>query len=249
MPEPAQFQHRFSIGLIRGRGPRWLHAPGGAVYSNTWVKALLDALDANYPVVAALLGPELFKTVAVAYAKSHPASTPILALYGGKFPQVLEAHDLSQGLPYLGDVARLERLWTECFFAPDAPPLDLSDVSELSQGRALALQPRLHPSVRLGRFDTPAVTIWTAHQDGDFDELEPVWRSEKALVVRTHGSVQVREIGEHELGLLAQFQKRRSLGPALETMASKHPAADPTATLSMTISMGALTLAAHAGKD
>lgn len=117
MREAAQFQRRFSLALIRGRGSRSLAAPGFAVYRNTWVKALLDALGANYPVVSALLGPELFKTVAVGYAKSHPTASPVLALYGSEFPQALARHDLASELPYLADVAKLERLWTECFFA------------------------------------------------------------------------------------------------------------------------------------
>lgn len=87
-----------------------------------------------------------------------------------------------------------------------------------------------------------------AHQ-GRFDELQPDWRPERALVVRKEGSVQVRAIGDREFELLSQLRQGRSLGDSLNCAAARHPAADIAKSLSTIISTGALTLAAAAEED
>lgn len=242
MLESAQFQRRFSLALIRGRGSRVLAAPGFAVYRNTWVKALLDALDANYPVVAALLGPDLFKTVAVAYAKAHPANSPILALYGDKFPDALADHELSRELPYLADVARLERLWTECFFASDAAELESSDFGQITPTDLLELSPRLHPATRFARFETPAVTIWQAHgATGDFEEIAPGWIAEHALFTRRGMQVSVTRIDEATHDLLEAIRRGLAIGDALTETADAHRDCDMGGALASILSSAALT--------
>lgn len=242
MLESAQFQRRFSLALIRGRGPRALAAPGFAVYRNTWVKALLDALDANYPVVAALLGPDLFKTVAVSYAKAHPASSPILALYGDEFSDALASHELSRELPYLADVARLERLWTECFFASDAAELDSSDFGQITPTDLLELSPRLHPATRFARFETPAVTIWKEHRATDeFEEIEPEWVAEHALVTRRGHQISVTLIDEGAYALLEAIQRGLAIGEAITETAYAHRDCDIAGALTSIISNAALT--------
>lgn len=241
MLESAQFQRRFGLALIRGRGPRALAAPGFAVYRNTWVKALLDALEANYPVVASLLGPELFKTVAVAYAKAHPASSPVLALYGDKFPDALASHELSRELPYLANVARLERLWTECFFASDAEVLEAADFGAITPTDLLQLSPRLHPATRIARFETPAVTIWQAHRsDGDFEEIEPEWTAEHALVARRGMQISVSLIDEATHGLLEAIRRGLTISDAIAQTADSHPSYDFADALTSILSSAAL---------
>jgi hypothetical protein len=248
MLESAQFQRRFSLALIQGRRPRALAVPAFAVYRNTWVKALLDALDANFPVVAALLGPELFKTVSVSYAKAHPASSPILALYGDEFPDALANHEISRELPYLSDVARLERLWTECFFASDAAEFGSSDCGRITPKELLEAKPRLHPATRFARFATPAVTIWQAHRaTGEFEEIEPDWVAEHALVTRRGMQVSVTLIDEATLALLEAIRRGLTIGDAIAETAVAHRDYDLAGALASILSSAALT--AHRPED
>lgn len=241
MLDSAQFQRRFGLALIRGRGPRALGGPGFAVFRNTWVKALLDALAANYPVVAALLGPELFQTVAVSYAKARPASSPILALYGDNFSDALAGHELSRELPYLADVARLERLWTECFFASDAEVLEASEFGAITPTDLLQLSPRLHPATRIARLETPAVTIWQAHRAaGDFEEIEPEWTAEHALVTRHGVQISVSLIDEATHSLLEAIKRGRTISDAIADAAEEHPGCDLAGVLTSIFSSAAL---------
>lgn len=241
MPEAAAFQSWFARAITADRPPGATPA-SFTVYRNTWLKGLLDALDANYPTVAMILGADLFKAVALQFAREHPARTPILALYGMGFPNFLARHALSRDIPYLRDVAALERLWTECFFAPDAVSLESSDYVALRPAEMLALRPRLHPATRSERFETPAVTIWRAHRaEGEFEEIEPEWNAERALVTRRGMSISVNLIDEATHQLLVEIQRGQSLGLAVAETAEAHPNRDLTDALMTIISSASLT--------
>lgn len=241
MSDGAAFQSWFAQAITAPAEPADL-PPSFAVYRNTWLKGLLDALVANYPTVAMLLGPESFKAVAIEYAREHPPDKPVLALYGAGFPGFLRLHQLGHEVPYLHDIATLDRLWTECFFAPDAPALDSQDYARLRPAELLGLHVRLHPATRMARFETPAVTIWLAHRvEGEFEELEPEWQAERALVARQGMAVTVTLIDDSAFAMLAAIRNGRSLGAAITSAAEAHAGSDLAGALTTIIASGALT--------
>jgi hypothetical protein len=119
--------------------------------------------------------------VAVDFASECPPRTPVLALYGARFAEWLERQAWIADLPYLADVARVERLHVECLMAADADSLTADEVrSRQSAGLKIAL----HPSVRFDWLKTPAMSIWLAHQQAIGADIAPDWRAEGALFVR-----------------------------------------------------------------
>src|SRR5258708_29906192 len=140
MPEARVFQSWFAEAIIAPSSPKAV-PPSFSVSRHTWLKCLLDALEANYPTVAMILGANVFKAVALQFARENPARTPVLALYGTDFPDFLARLPVGADLPYLRDVAVLERLWTESFFAPDAPILEASDYASHGPGELIELRP------------------------------------------------------------------------------------------------------------
>ena len=246
MPDGAEFQRSFAQSVASKRPPRGM-PPAFAVYRNTWLKGLLDALDANFPTVAMILGPEAFKAVAIEFARDHRPDTPVLALYGGDLPDFLAVHHRGREIPYLRDVAALDRLWTESFFAPDAPALRPQDYTSLRPVEMFGLRPKLHPAARIGRFETPAVTIWQAHRaEGEFEEIEPEWRAERALVSRRGAAVTVTLLDEAAYKILIEIRNGLTLGSAIAAAAEAHPGSDLAAGVSTIIASGALT---GAGKE
>lgn len=242
MPEAASFQRWFTQAIVAKRASAEV-PPAFGVYRNTWLKGLLDALDANYPTVAMILGAELFEAVALEFARAHPATTPVLALYGAGFPEFLASQPQISDIPYLRDVAALERLWTECFFAPDAPALEPQDYVGLSPVQLLKLDAHMHPATRFARFATPAVTIWQAHRaEEGFEEIEPQWQPERALVTRHGAGLAVTPIDEGALAILGMVGSGHSLGLALADVAKRHPASDLPGALATIISSGALAV-------
>lgn len=244
MPDAAQFQSAFARTILARRAERGA-PPAFAVYRNTWLQALLDALASNYPTVAMIIGADAFEAVALDFARTHPTRTPVLALYGADFSEFLKAHELGGEIPYLGDVAWLERLWTECFFAADAPVLEEEDYAALKPMQLLKLETRVHPATRTARFETPAVTIWAAHRtEREFEALEPIWKAERALVTRRDGAVTVSLVDEPTLHMLAAMTGGRTLGSALAATCDFYPGADLSKSLAMIVSTGALAIRA-----
>lgn len=234
------FQQWFARAIMAKRAPPDIPATF-AVYRNTWLQGLIDALGANYPTVAMILGANLFEAVALGFARKNPARTPVLALYDSGFPEFLARHPLGRDIPYLRDVAALERLWTECFFAPDAVGLDSSGYACLRPEEMLGVNLCLRPATRFVRFETPAVTIWQAHrQGGGFDEIEPEWTAERALITRDGMQVSVTLIDEATRHLLAAIQRGCTIGDAIAESAEARPNDDLVAALATIISSAAL---------
>lgn len=175
LPDLLQFQRDFTASLDRpATGPM-------AVYRNTVLHGAIEALRANYLVVEQIVGTEMFQGVAVDFATECPPRRPVLALYGARFAEWLEGQPWIGDLDYLPDVARVERLRVESLMAADAEPLTADAVkARIAAGLALAL----HPSVRFDWLQTPAMSLWLAHQQAVESEIALEWRAEGALFVR-----------------------------------------------------------------
>ena len=116
--------------------------------------ALVDALGAAYPAVLGLVGSEFFERMALVYASDRPATERTLNLYGGEFADFIVGFAPARELPYLADVARLERAVLEARHAADASALDPTALTALGAGLSAArLKP--HPATRLVRSEYP----------------------------------------------------------------------------------------------
>jgi hypothetical protein len=202
MPEAVDFQRAFAAMLAD---------PGGVadtalrraltIHRNTATKAARDALFANFPVAAALVGQDAFAACASAYVAVSP-----LCLYGDRFAAFVEGWDAFASAPYLGAVAAVERLVIEALFAADAPPLD---PGALAQGLDPEAALCRHPATRTLATPFPAGSLWLAHQ-GDLgaDELADaldslVWQAEGLLITRPADAVEVRVIDAPTRAFLA----------------------------------------------
>lgn len=187
---------------------RFLHALGDAeshflparqagfdVYRNTTLGAGIDALEANFPSVACLVGRDWFRAAAAAYVEMSPPEDPRLMFYGDLFPAFLDAAEQAADVPYLGDVARLDRLWTESQNAADDILMPSAMWVELTEDGLSSVTVRPHASLRLFRSPHPAVTIWRASREGRAVEGELAWQPEHAVVVRAHMQVTVHDVG------------------------------------------------------
>ena len=95
MTQPLRaFQEAFAQALqIGAMGDSTLAAltsqPGFAVYRNTVMKGCIDALAANYPAVARLVGDEWFRAAAAAFVQALPAATSYAGRLWRDFPVFL----------------------------------------------------------------------------------------------------------------------------------------------------------------
>jgi hypothetical protein len=243
------FQRDFAAALLgeaTSEAGRALAAqPGFAVYRNTVLRGCIDALAANYPTVATLVGAEWFEAAAGRFARAHLPREGSLAAYGQGFADFLEAEALepANGLAYLGGVARLDRAWTEAHLAADAPVLTAASLAAVSPARLVDATLVPHPATRWVISPTlPIFTLWRRHRehaplDDDLD-----WRGEGGLLTRPGATVAWRALDAGAARFLDECAQGRPFGVAVERAFPEGSAADGIANwLPALVAAGAFT--------
>ena len=196
-----RFQDAFADALFGAqsadaRVARICEQPGFSVYRNTVFKGCVDALQANFPAVARLVGDAWFRSAAAAYVRGHPPADARLVHYGADFAAFLASFEAARDLPYLADVARLDALWVQAHTACDDLSIDAAAVTALSAEALGQAVLRPHASARWIAFDAmPAFTIWRANREGRDVPNDLVWQGERALLLRAFGEVTWRPLG------------------------------------------------------
>lgn len=147
-----------------------------------WLRALAD----GFPVVRRLVGAAFFDTMALDFARREPPAGPVLGDWGDGFAAAIAAYEPARGLPWLAEVAQLERARVRAALAADAAPLPAGAVQFRLARPALLPGARLqlHPSLAALSFEHAAVSIWAAHQQASLPETIATDGAEAALVLR-----------------------------------------------------------------
>jgi hypothetical protein len=166
------FHADFAAALSGGKSDAltgWLTDPAAlrrmAVYRNTVVRSVIEVLRAAYPAVNRIVGAQFFSPMAKAYWQVSPPRDPVMASYGEGFADFIAGYEPAAGLPYLADIARLDRAWQEAHQAAEHTPLSPGMVAALDPSALPGLAPGLHPSVRLCATGWAIYPIWSANRD------------------------------------------------------------------------------------
>jgi putative DNA-binding protein len=248
VPSLAERQADFAAALLDPAcpAPLGLVGPDGedsprrfAVYRNNVSVALIDALEANFPATCRIVGEEFFGAMARAYALLEPPASPILLDYGAGFPGFIARFAPADSLPYLADVARIERAWTEAYHAADSRPLDPAMLSSVPPDDAAALCFTLHPSVRVVRSLFPALTIWRMNvADGVPAPVDLESGGEDTLVARPDAEVEVRSIPAGGAEFIAALGEGSLLVEAAKAGLRVSPSFDLAANLTALLGAG-----------
>ena len=190
-----------------------------AVYRNNVVVSLVEALAAAYPAVLALVGEPFFKAAAGVYVRSEPPRSPVLITYGQSFADFLEGFTPAAKLPFLADVARLERLWLEAYHAADATPQPIEQLGAIPENELPATRISLHPSARLFRSRWPVAALWAANSGRGAHVDVDLQRPEAVLLVRPRETVQVRVVTPGLFAFLEALQTGKPLGEVADLAA------------------------------
>ncbi|MFY0477006.1 HvfC/BufC N-terminal domain-containing protein [Achromobacter marplatensis] len=220
-PEGQQTHHRFSV------------------CRNNVFTSLIDALRAGFPCVEKLVGSEFFGAMARIFVTLSPPRSPVLLHYGAEFPDFIATFRPAASLPYLADVARIERAGTEAYHAPDAPALAPSALAAVPIGESPALRLRLHPSVRLLRSSFPACTIWRMNAPGGHPKPVDLSDGEATLVLRPEAEVQVRQVALATHHFIAALGQDLTLSQAAAIAIAEDPQFDLAAPLQALVEIGA----------
>jgi hypothetical protein len=175
MSRLRQIQGDFQSYLLRGDCAVAAHVIGTervpiatrlGIYGDGYRARLVEALQANFPVLSELLGEVDFETLATAYVRSHDSPFFSIRCYGDALADFLATDPGYASAAVLAELARWEWAMTEVFDAADADCVGVSDLASVAPDEWAQLRFGLHPSVRRLALSWNAPQIWQAATAG-----------------------------------------------------------------------------------
>jgi hypothetical protein len=150
-------------------------------------------------------------------------------MFGADLPDFLRSFEPARELPYLPDVARLDRFWTEAHSARDAMPLAAADLQSIDITESSL---PVHPAARWVWFaEQPVYSIWSASREGRAVNENLQWRGEAALITRIDDAVVWREISSGACIFLDECVKGTALPQAAAAALETEPHIDIAQTI------------------
>jgi len=208
------------------------------VYRNNVTVSLIDALAAVYPATQRLTGTEFFRAMARFHVRATPPSSPLLFEYGRDFPDFIARYPYAAALPWLADVARIERAWLDAYHAADVEPLAAGALASVPPDRLADAALTPHPAAGLVRSRFPAVSIFAANRSEPAGRLEAAG-PEDALITRPGLEVAVRRLPPGGAAFLTALAAGAPLGAAAAEALADSPAFDLAGNIAGMLEAGA----------
>ena len=197
-----------------------------AVYRNNVTVSLIEALAKIFPATLRITGPDFFRAMARAHVRASPPVSPLLFQYGRGFPDFIAGYEHAAGMPWLPDVARIERAWLDAYHAADAPPLPPGALAGIAPDRLGDVVLTPHPATRILRSRHPAVSIFVANRrEGPVGPVA-ARGPEDALITRPSLEVVVRHLPPGGAEFLERLAAGAPLGAAAEAALAAAPGFD-----------------------
>ena len=192
-------------------------APLGAsaraeIYRDMYRFRLADALRADFPRVARLLGDDGFLELSSAYASVYPSASSDISRFGRHLADFLTAHPGPRGDE--ADLARLEWALAQAFTAQDPEPVTQEALGLLG---AEAAEARLVfvPALQTLALDYDVLPLWAKLEASD--EPPAVDRAAVHVAVWRQGfQVLHRALGVEEAEALARARRGATLAEVCE---------------------------------
>ncbi len=219
-----------------------VHHPAFAVYRNGVMKSAIDALQASCPAVVRLVGEDWFRAAAAVHVRASPPRCPVLVEYGADFADFLACFEPAAELPYLPDVARLDRMWTEAHIGEDAVTLDAACIVAASPEQLAQMVLRPHPCARWGWFPTaPIYSLWSRNRAGEDAPDEFDWIGEGVLIGRPTQDVRWQPLDQAGCAFLDRCAAGEALASATGAALDIDPHADLAVLMSKLLAAGAFS--------
>ena len=210
------------------------------VYRNNVTVSLIGALSSIFPATERITGPDFFRAMARFHVRETPPTSRLLFEYGRAFPDFIDRYEHAADMPWLSDVARIERLWLDSYHAADAPTLKAETLSSVPPERLGALVFTPHPATRLISSVHPAVTIFAANRRADpVGRVED--RPEDGLITRVDDEVTVHLLPPGNLVFLKALLDGENLADAAGAALAVEPAFDLSGAIGGMIAAGAFS--------
>jgi hypothetical protein len=192
------------------------------VYADMYFYRLLEVLKEDYPATLAVLGDANFHNLITDYLVEHRPSEPSVRGAGKFLPDFLREHQLRAEVPFLADLAKLERAITDIFCAADTSLLEASAMNALQPEQWGAVKMRRIPASAVLRAQWRAAEVLRAVEEKR-DWHRPRRERNRILVWRRNSRVSYREIGSNEAVALALLARTTTFARVCEILARGLP--------------------------
>jgi hypothetical protein len=249
-PDPLRYAGVLAPALLDPErpAPSMVSGPNGkaaskryAIYRNNVTVSLIEALADAFPATMRITGADFFRAMARFHVRATPPSSPLLFEYGHDFPDFIERYEYAKPVPWLADVARIERAWLDAYHAADAAPLAPQALGAIPPEWLADTVLVPHPATRIVRSRFPATSIFAANRaEGPGGQIEAAG-PEDALVTRPHLEVMVRLLPPGGAVFLKRLIAGEPLGVAAAAALVDHLAFDLSANIAGMLAAGAFT--------
>ncbi len=190
------------------------------VYAGGYIARIHESLTETYESVKHVLGEAAFLALAEGYAAAHPSHSYNLSEAGRELAGYLQDTDWAQKLPFLPDLAELERRIAESFHAFSEKPFDPSFLAALDEDGLNSLRLRFQPHVKLAASDWPVLDIWNARKRPAKEmSIDLINRPQRILIYRAGAEVRCRGIDERQHQMLTSLAAGKTLAEACDDLA------------------------------
>jgi hypothetical protein len=211
------------------------------IYRNNVTVSLINALAAIYPAVERLTGSDFFRAMARFHLRQTPPTSPLLFEYGRDFPDFIAQYAHAAPMPWLADVARIERAWLDAYHAADEVPFQVNILSAVPSESVANMIFFPHPATRLVGSTYAAATIFAENRRSEPVRLIDASHSEAALITRPDIQVEVRTLSPDAASFFSALIRGETLGAATCAALAQNQSFDLSAHLACLIESGAFT--------
>ncbi len=174
------------------------------VYAHGYMARIVEAAGLEYAAIRRILGADAFEALMTRYLGVFPPRSFHLARVGDRLPGFLEFDRATVDLPFLPDLARLERSIGTSFVAAEAEAARWEQLRRRSTEELLALRFGLLPGVELVRSAWPLDELWACRFEDDDEAIAIALEGRPAnvLIFRRDGRVRVERLGDAEAALV-----------------------------------------------
>ena len=227
-----QMKERILAHGHAGKVGAFLNKQGGAsgeermaVYADAYVARMMEALSETYEAVKHLLGNEAFVELTESYMEAHPSHSYNLNDVGESMPEHLSLSRFLEKLPFLPDLARLERQVARSFHAFEDAAFEPSKLAGYSEEDWERLRVYFQPSVVVISSCWPVFDVWNARKT-PLSELNIVLegRPQDVLVMRRGLDVVCELVDSAQTELIRALQRGEALGESCARLAEAEDA-------------------------
>ena len=221
MPSLLEIQRAMKRRILKDRPIDGLvHEERMAVYAEAYVARMMEALSETYEAVKHLLGEEAFVELTESYMETYPSHSYNLSSVGQNMPEHLAGTRFVEKLPFLPDLAVLERQVARSFHAFEAPAFESGKLAGYSEEEWDWLRVTFQPSTAVVSSRWPVLDIWNARKTPLKDlKIDLEGRPQDVLVLRRALDVHCEPVSPFQAELIRSLQRGEALGKSCERLA------------------------------